>query len=577
MSGAQVHYEVFIRKTPSGGWTLDMATENRGHAVSTAEALMKEGKVAGVRVTKESLNPETREFQSIGILSLGATETVKQKKVKENNDPLCVSPQDLYTVHAREKIGRLLDGWLERKGATPFELLHRADLVEELESSGTDLQHAIQKVAIPEAQDRGVSVHELMRTFQSLAERAIERLLKDHRKGTMPDVDKEGFARAAERVSKEPERAYLLGAGVAASIAPARSWADKITRLLDLADAAPITGPPRALALIVIEQPLAEILATRSGLDDVIGKDLDLGARLAAMTRLAAWEPVEALMRIEGSVAKVMPPLIPAAQRLAKWLATEDFQTVRVAIVKRVVRELTGPRRLRPADAQGEIEVMRALAMALTAAAGSGTAALLPLDDVQEAFTTRSRMLVTGDFVEAYLGRERTAREEAEALMWLVENVIGGANKRQAARYLSAGVSALRFEKEFRFGPDSPSTKLHNLAVLQKSAARGGLSAEDYTPIQTKIGEVGGLVEFDAKLVQQLARGQGSPSQRLLLLLQMAVGDSAPIGPAADRARMEALRMVRMDDTRADLARAPERMAKVRDLIQLIGQKQQAA
>jgi hypothetical protein len=577
MSGAQVHFEVFIRKTPSGGWTLDMATENRTHAVSTAEALMKEGKVAGVRVTKESLDLETREFQSVGILSLGATETVKQKKVKENNEPLCVSPQDLYTVHAREKIGRLLEGWLERKGATPFELLHRADLVEELESSGTDLQHAIQKVAIPEAQDRGVSVHELMRTFQSLAERAIERLLKDHRKGTMPDLDKEGFARAAERVSKEPERAYLLGAAVAASIASGRTWADKITRLLDLADAAPVTGPPRALALIVIEQPLAEILATRSGLDDVIGKDLDLGARMAAMTRLAAWEPVEALMRVEGSVAKVMPPLVPAAQRLAKWLTTEDFQTVRVAIVKRVVRELTGPRRLRPTDAQGEIEVMRALAMALTAAAGSGTAALLPIDDVQEAFTTRSRMLVTGDFVEAYLGRERTAREEAEALMWLVENVIGGANKRQAARYLSAGIAALRFEKEFRFGPDSPSTKLHSLAVLQKSAARGGLAAEDYAPIQTKIGEVGGLVEFDAKLVQQLARGQGSPSQRLLMLLQMAVGESAPIGPAADRARMEALRMVRLDDTRADLARAPERMAKVRDLIQQIGQRQQAA
>lgn len=577
MSGAQVHYEVFIRKTPSGGWILDMATENRSHAVSTAEAMMKEGKVAGVRVTKESLNPETREFQSVGILALGATEVVKQKKVKENNDPLCVSPQDLYTVHAREKIGRLLEGWLERKGATPFELLHRADLVEELESSGTDLQHAIQKVAIPEAQDRGVSVHELMRTFQGLAERAIERLLKDHRKGKMPDLDKEGFARAAERVSKEPERAYLLGAGVAASIAPARTWADKITRLLDLADAAPVTGPPRALALIVIEQPLAEILATRSGLDDVIGKELDLGARLAAMTRLAAWEPVEALMQIEGSVARVMPPMIPAAQRLAKWLTTEDFQTVRVAIVKRVVRELTGPRRLRPADAQGEIEVMRALAMALTAAAGSGTAALLPIDDVQEAFTTRSRMLVTGDFVESYLGRERTAREEAEALMWLVENVIGGANKRQAARYLSSGVSALRFEKEFRFGPDSPSTKLHTLAVLQKSAARGGLAPEDYSPIQTKIGEIGGLVELDAKLVQQLARGQGSPSQRLLLLLQMAVGESAPLGPAADRARMEALRMVRMDDTRADLARAPERMAKVRDLIQQIGQRQQAA
>ena len=568
----QVHYELFIKKTPAGGWSLDMATENRTVAVSTAEEMMKAGKVAAVKVTKETLDTETHEFQSVAILNLGAHETPKKTAVKENNEPLCVSPQDLYTIHARERIGRLLEGWLERKGATPFELLHRADLVEELESSGTDLQHAIQKIAIPEAQARGIGVHELMRTFQSLAERAIERLLKDFRKGALPDVDKEGFAKAAERVSKEPERVYLLGAGVAVSIAPARTWTEKIDRLLDLADAAPVTGPPRALALMVIEQPLAEILGSRTGLDDVIGKDLDLGARLSAMTRLAAVEPVDALMRIEASVARMMPPLSGPAQRLARWLATEDFQSVRVAIAKRVVRELTGPRRLRPTDAQGEIEVMRALAMALTAAAGSGTAAILPIDDVQEAFTTRSRMLVTGDFVESYLGRERSAREETEALMWLVENVIGAANKRQAARYLSAGIAALRFEKEFRFGPDSASTKLHHLALLQKSAARGGLAVEDYAPIQTKIGDVGGLVEFDAKLTTALARGASPPGQRLMLLLQMAVGEAAPLGPAADRAKAEALKLVRMDEVRADLARAPERMAQVRDLIQKLSQ-----
>jgi hypothetical protein len=573
MVGAQVHFEVFIRKTPSGGWSLDMATENRALAVATAEAMMKEGKVAAVKVTKETLDEESREFQSISILSLGATEMAKPKKIKENNEPLCVAPQDLYTVHAREKIGRLLEAWLERRGATPFELLHRADLVEELENSGTDLQHAIQKVAIPEAQARGLSVHELMRTFQSLVERAIERLLKDCRKGVMPDLDKEGFARAAERVSKEPDRAYLLGAGVAVSIAPARNWTEKITRLLDLADAAPVTGPPRALALIVIEQPLAEILGSKVGLDDIIGKDLDLGGRLAAMTRLCAVDPVEALMHIEPSVAKIMPPMSATAERLAKWLATEDFQSVKVAIAKRVVKELTGPRRLRPTDAEGEIAVMRALAMALTAAAGT----LIPLDDVQEAFTTRSRMLVTGDFVEAYLGRERSAREEAEALVWLVENVIGGANKRQAARYLSAGVCALRFEKEFRASQDSAPSKLAALAALQRTCGRGGLAPEDYGPIQAKLGDIGGLVESDAKTVVYLSRANVPPVHRLLLLLRMAVGETAPLGPAADRARSEALKLVRQDDVRAELAKAPERMGQVRDLIQRLNNISQAS
>ncbi|MEJ0067341.1 MAG: hypothetical protein WDM85_19660 [Caulobacteraceae bacterium] len=49
----------------------------------------------------------------------------KKKKVVENREPLCVTPEDLYTVHARDRIGRLLDGWLARNHATAFELLHR--------------------------------------------------------------------------------------------------------------------------------------------------------------------------------------------------------------------------------------------------------------------------------------------------------------------------------------------------------------------------------------------------------------------------------------------------------------------
>lgn len=546
-----------------------MATESRAAAIAAAEDMMADGRTAAARVTKETLDPETREFRSITILTLGAKAPPKKAKVVEDRDPLCVSPQDLYTIHARERIGRLLEGWLDRKGATPFELLHRADLVEALEASGTDLQHAIQKVAIPEAQARGLSVHELIRTFTGLVERAIDRLLKDCRKGGMPDLDKEGFARAAERVSHEPERAYLLGAGVAASIAPARSWSEKVSRLLDLADAAPLAGPPRALALGVVEQPLAEILGSRSGLDHIIGQELDLGGQLAAMTRLSACETVDALMRIEPSVAKVMPPMSEAATRLSKWLA-EDFQSVRAAIARRVVRELSGQRRLRPGDAPGEIEVMRGLAMSLTAAAGAG--ALLHVDDVQAAFVQRSRMLVTSDFVEAYLGGgERTAREETEALIWLVENVIGGANKRQAGRYLAAGVSALRFEKEFRYGPDTAAVKLQKLAALQRTVARAGLAPEDYEPIQAKIGDVGGLVEADARLVPTLARTPAPAPQKLLLLLKLAAGETAPTGPAADRARQEAMRLARESQTRMELANDPMRMDQVRELIQQLG------
>ncbi|WP_374575256.1 hypothetical protein [Phenylobacterium sp.] len=567
MDRAQIHYEVFSRRKAGAQWTLEQATEGRSAAIAFAEELLKEGRAISVRVTKETLDPATREFQSVTILNKGAPDTTKPKKVAEDREPLCVAPQDLYTIHARERIGRLLDGWLERNRATPFELLHRPDLVEQLEASGVELQHAIQKVAVPEAQARSLTVHELIRTFQGLIERAIEKLLKDFRKGVLPDVDKEGFAAAAERVLQNPERGYLLGAGVAASIAPALNWTDKVSRLLDLADGAPKSGPARALALQTIEQPLAEIMGSGVGVDDLLGRNLDLGERLAAMTRLTAVAEVEALMKVEPSVAKIMPKLSDAAQRLAGWLKGGEFRHVRSAIVRRVMRELTGPRRLKPGDAEAEIDVLRGLAMALTAATGT----LLPPEEVQAVFAARSKTLITGDFVESYLGTEKSAAEEVEALIWLVENVIGAANKRQAARYLAAVVMALRFEKEFRYGPDTAAAKLASLARLQKAAGRGGLLPEDYEPIQAKLGDVGGMVEADAKLTYTVARAQAPALHRLTLLLKLANGEAAPLGPAADRARMEALRLMRVDETRAELANAPDRAAEVRGLFQQVG------
>ena len=68
---------------------------------------------------------------------------------------------------------------------------------------------------------------------------------------------------------------------------------------------APQKGPGRGLALSTIQQPLAEILEAKPGVADLLGKGRDLGDNLASMTRLAAYDAVESLLRVEKSVAKV--------------------------------------------------------------------------------------------------------------------------------------------------------------------------------------------------------------------------------------------------------------------------------
>eukprot|EP01035_Chromulina_nebulosa_P033266 gene33266-44535_t len=193
------------------------------------------------------------------------------------------------------------------------------------------------------------------------------------------------------------------------------------------------------------------------------------------------------------------------------------------------------------------------------------------LEDIHEAFSARSRMLVTSDFVEALLGDGMTSREEVEALIRLAENVTGAANKRQAARYLAANVSALRFEKEQRYGPDSPATRMAALAVLQKAILRAGLVTEDAAPIQARVGEIGGMIEADGKIVALIARASAPVVHRLNLMVRMAVGEAAPLGPAADRARAEALKLVRNPEFREALSKSPEAVERVRGMMQTAG------
>jgi len=569
MTGAQVHFEVFARRKVNAPWSLQMAIEDRAKALESAEEMFTSGQMAAVKVCKETLDSETREFRSVTLMSKGAVEATSRRKTREVDDtPLCITPQDLYSMHARERIGRLLDGWLRRKSVTAFELLHRPDLVEDLEASGVELQHAVQKISVPEAQARGVSTHEIIRTFQKLVERAVERVLKDGKAKAFPSVAGGAFADVVNRLSnEEAERHYLLGGGVAAYLAPAKTWSEKVGLILDLADQAPPVGRPRALALAVLEQPLSEIMGSRGGLADLLGADLDLGGSLAALAQLAAVDSIKALLAYDPTLVKSLPPLTGQAARLSEWLQRDAFEGVRSSLARRVLRELTGPRRLRPRDPDGEIAILRALAMALTAASGN----LLPLEDVQNAFIERSKGLVGSDFVETYLAGRDSALAEAQALVRLAENVAGPVNKRDAGRWIAAIVSALRFEKELRYGPETPVSKLAVLAALQRGVLKAGLSDPDGDEIVSKIGEIAAWIEGEAKLIFLIAHAEAPLTHRLTLLLKLAAGEAAPRGPVSDRAKAEAIRLLRIPEARAELASSPESLERVRGLMTQAG------
>ncbi len=78
------------RRARRGRWRWPASIARRWSKL--AENLMEEKRVAAVRVSKETLDEDTREFQSVVILSKGKPRPGRKRKPVENREPLCVTP-----------------------------------------------------------------------------------------------------------------------------------------------------------------------------------------------------------------------------------------------------------------------------------------------------------------------------------------------------------------------------------------------------------------------------------------------------------------------------------------------------
>ena len=108
-------------------------------------------------------------------------------------------------------------------------------------------------------------------------------------------------------------------------------------------------------------------------------------------------------------------------------------------------------------------------------------------------------------------------------------------------------------------------------AMLAPLLSAAGLNDADQAGSAGKIGEIGGMIEADAKMVQMLARAEAPPIRKLTLLLRLAAGETAPLGPAADKAKAEALKLLRVPETRSGIAADPEALKQIRGLMMATG------
>ena len=156
---------------------------------------MEAEKATGVKVVKETYNDDTGDFLTLKIFEDGHNQMKVAPAQEDAPHALpCFKPEDLYSYHARQTMSRLLTDYLSRNKITITELIHRADMLEKLEATGTVYQYAIQKVAVAQAATTTTAVQQIIKSLNELTTQAFHRVYRDQRKGLFPDPEPHQFA-----------------------------------------------------------------------------------------------------------------------------------------------------------------------------------------------------------------------------------------------------------------------------------------------------------------------------------------------------------------------------------------------
>ena len=517
----QVHFEVFRRAGAKGGWTLHEVVAERDRAMNMAKEMMTgEKKAAGVKVVKETYDDETGDYLSLKIFEDGATQmklAPAQEEVPQATP--CFKPDDLYSYHARQTMMRLLADFLARNKVTITELIHRADLLDKLEATGTVYQHAVQKIAVAQAASGATPVQQIVKNLNELIDQATQRVYRDQRKGAFPNPRPDQFAELAAKLAGQGDASYLFNGALARSLKDTNGWNEKILALIEILGHAPADGAPRILILSSIDAVMSEALSASTALHELLGPSENLADALTRLVELF-------LGKIAAEDAK------GGLVALSARFAADELPEARTAIAGRIVAEFKSPKRLRPDSLVEELKALRRLANRVVYGVGK----FLSHEDLISAFTLRSKRLVTQETLSTYVN-DCTPDEKFERLLFVEENIIGIENKRQLASFVLPVLNSAAFDNFFQDPKVPVLQRLQKLAQLQARVRRSSFVDAQQEEIAGRMDRLACDVAGRAKLFENLEAKNQNHVAKATTLLKLVMGGFFTEGALSGRAR----------------------------------------
>ncbi len=515
----EVHYEIFRRIGAKGGWTLHDVRDGRDSAIELAKGLMAAEKATGVKVVKETYNDDTGDYLTLKIFEEGHNQVSVPAAQEEAPHALpCFKPEDLYSYHARATIRRLMPDFLARNKITVTELIHRADMLEKLEATGTLFQHAVQKVAVAQAASTTTSVQQIVKSLNELTNQAIQRVYRDQRKGLFPSPRADQFGELARKLSGQNDASYIFNAALATHLKDAKGWDEKVQALLTVMESAPAEEGPRKLVLSSVDAIMSEIMGGSAALHELLG-------------------PADVLAQSLGHLVELFLGRAPADAKsglamLTLHFAKDDLPEARTAVADRIVAEFKSTKRLVPDSVVEELKALRSLANKVVMGVGK----YLSHEDLVAAFTLRSKRLVTQEVLSSHIDGAQPD-EKVERLLFVEENVIGAENKRQLASFVLPVVNSAPFENFFMNAKLPIPTRLQRLVFLQTKVRRSNFIDEQRQEIAAKMDRIGLNAANAARLFESIEAKSPNHVEKAQTLLKLALGGFFTEGQLSAKAR----------------------------------------
>lgn len=522
--GQEVHYEIFRRSGAKGGWIMHDVSSSRDTALRTAEELMTSERATGVKVIKETYNPDTGDYLTLKIFEDGHTKMKVDKAAEDVPHALpCFQPDDLYSYHSRSTIARLLTDFLARNRWTVTELIHRADALEKLEATGTQYQHAIQKIAVAQASSTTTPVQQIMKSLNELVTKAIHRVYRDDREKRFPDVAPGRFGAFASKLAESMGSAapYILNGAIARYLKPAAKWDEKLALLLALMKDLPAEGKGREILLSSIDAITAEMLNGSAALHELIGKQENLGEALLTMVQLFTGAELTGTAEQTGIAA------------LSRHFKADELAESRTAVANRILAELKSIKRLTQTSVMDELKLLRRVANKLVVAQGK----YLSHEDIIAAFVLRSKRLVTNEVLAAHMSDAKEPDEKVDRLLSVEENIIGAENKRQLVTYLMPILQSNSFEQQFQQAKTPPLQRIQRLAELQARVRRSGFQDKEKREIAEIFDKMASDVDIRGRVLEAIDSKAPNNIERAITLLRLFTVGGLTEGQLAGKAR----------------------------------------